>query len=94
VVAYENQVVMDETLDGALTTMFGGATRQRAVLDQPGISAAATAGADDPQLQAQMAEARRHFQSAVDAQRNGDWAKYGEEIKALGQILERFGNRK
>jgi uncharacterized membrane protein (UPF0182 family) len=94
VVAYENQVVMDETLDGALTTMFGGATRQRAILDQPGIGVAAAAGADDPQLQAQMAEARRHFQSALDAQRNGDWAKYGEEIKALGQILERFGNRK
>ncbi len=94
VVAYENQVVMDETLDGALTTMFGGATRQRAILDQPGIGVAAAAGADDPQLQAQMAEARRHFQSALDAQRNGDWAKYGEEIKALGQILDRFGNRK
>lgn len=95
VVAYENQVVMDETLDGALTTMFGGATRQRVTSDQPvsGTAPAAAAAGADGQLQAQLAEARRHFQSALDAQRNGDWAKYGEEIKALGQILERVGKK-
>ena len=92
VVAYENQVVMDETLDGALTTMFGGATRQRVVPDAPVSGVAAAAG--DGQLQTQLTEARRHFLSALDAQRNGDWAKYGEEIKVLGQILERVGNRK
>ena len=33
------------------------------------------------------------LQAAVDAQRNGDWAKYGEELKALGQILDRIGNK-
>ena len=38
-------------------------------------------------------EARRHYQSAIDAQRDGDWAKYGTEIKTLGQLLERLGNR-
>jgi hypothetical protein len=92
VVAYGNQVVMDETLDGALTTMFGGVTRPRA---EPAVatSAGAAASGGNPQFQADAVEARRHFQAAVDAQRNGDWAKYGEELKALGQILDRIGNK-
>ncbi len=92
VVAYGNQVVMDETLDGALTTMFGGVTRPRAA---PAVatSAGAAASGGNAQFQADAVEARRHFQAAVDAQRNGDWAKYGEELKALGQILDRIGNK-
>ena len=88
VVAYENQVVMDETLDGALTTMFGGANHQRVV---PADAAAVGVSASSTPIAADLAEARRHYQSALDAQRNGDWAKYGEEIKALGQVLERLG---
>jgi hypothetical protein len=40
--------------------------------------------------QALIAEARRRFTNAIEAQRNGDWARYGEEIKQLGQILERL----
>jgi uncharacterized membrane protein (UPF0182 family) len=34
-----------------------------------------------------------HYQRAIDAQRAGDWAKYGEEIRALGQTLERMKAR-
>ena len=33
------------------------------------------------------AEARDTYQRALDAQRAGDWAKYGEEIKRLGELL-------
>ena len=89
VVAYENQVVMDETLDGALATMFGGSKRQSVVAaDMPPASAGAAA-APSSQFASDLAEARRHYQSALDAQRNGDWAKYGEEMKALGQVLGR-----
>ena len=36
------------------------------------------------------AEARGHYDRAIAAQRAGDWAKYGEEIKALGEVLERM----
>ena len=90
VVAYENQVVMDETLDGALSTMFGGTKRQSVVpADVPTVGTTATAG----QFTADLAEARRHYQSALDAQRSGDWAKYGEEIKALGKILDRVSKK-
>jgi len=36
------------------------------------------------------AEARAHYDRAIAAQRAGDWAKYGEEIRALGEALERM----
>jgi len=43
---------------------------------------------------AQLAdEAQAHYQRAIEAQRAGDWAKYGEEIKALGQALDRMKQR-
>jgi uncharacterized membrane protein (UPF0182 family) len=36
------------------------------------------------------ADARDTYQRALEAQRAGDWAKYGEEIKRLGELLERM----
>ena len=35
-------------------------------------------------------EARQAYENALAAQRAGDWAKYGEEIKRLGEILARM----
>ena len=42
---------------------------------------------------AAAAEAQAHYDRAIEAQRAGDWAKYGEEIKALGDALARLRNR-
>jgi uncharacterized membrane protein (UPF0182 family) len=30
------------------------------------------------------------YDRAIQAQRQGDWAKYGEEIKKLGSILDQL----
>jgi len=38
-----------------------------------------------------VAEARQHYENALAAQRAGDWARYGDEIKALGDVLSRLG---
>jgi uncharacterized protein len=35
-------------------------------------------------------EARAAYDRAIAAQRAGDWAKYGEEIRRLGEILQRM----
>ena len=35
-------------------------------------------------------EARAAYHHAIEAQRAGDWAKYGEELRALGEALERM----
>jgi hypothetical protein len=35
-------------------------------------------------------DARRHYEAAIQAQRDLDWAKYGEEMRQLGRILEQM----
>jgi uncharacterized membrane protein (UPF0182 family) len=97
VVAYENQVVMGETLDGALAGLFGGtpgpgrqpspaiATEEPPAAEAPGEPAA------DSGFQALTAEARRRYEAAQQAQRELDWARYGVEMRRLGEVLERLG---
>jgi uncharacterized membrane protein (UPF0182 family) len=94
VVAYQNQVVMEETLEQALAVLFGVATPGQAV---PGeLPVAAAAGADvAPPPTTPAAGAARLIQRANDlytrateAQRAGNWAAYGEAIRQLGDVLE------
>jgi len=87
VVAYQNRVVMQETLEGALTELFGGSTRPRS---QPAPTVATGAAITDSGLQALVAEARRRYEAALQAQRELDWARYGEEMRRLGDLLERL----
>ncbi len=35
-------------------------------------------------------EARDTYRRALEAQKAGDWAKYGEEIRRLGELLDRM----
>jgi len=85
VVAYQNEVAMAETLDAALAQLFGGTAAPRA--EAAAVAAVPPADA----RRALVAEARQHYDAAMAAQRAGDWARYGAEIKALGGILERLG---
>ena len=99
VVAYQNQVIMRETLDAALSAMFGGTVdARRPTVVAAGDSAAiprvpAATGVIDATVRLTITEAQRRYQAAIDAQRKGDWARYGEEIKQLGVLLERLGAR-
>jgi uncharacterized membrane protein (UPF0182 family) len=38
-------------------------------------------------------QARAHYTRALAAQRDGNWALYGEEIKKLGEVLEKMKTR-
>ena len=38
-------------------------------------------------------QARAHYARALQAQRDGNWALYGEEIKKLGEVLEKMKTR-
>jgi uncharacterized protein len=92
VVAYQNRVVMRETLDEGLAELFGGPTGRRP--STPAIAAEPVTAADtltrDSRLVTLVAEARRHYQAALQAQREIDWARYGEEMRRLGEVLERI----
>src|SRR6266567_1028943 len=86
VVAYLNRVVMEETLEAGLARLFGSATEPPAV-------AAASGAAARPADGAALDLARRageSFRRAVEAQRAGDWARYGEELSRLEEVLRQL----
>ncbi len=93
VVAYGDQVIMRETFDAALAAMFGeqGDARTPMIVDV-GADAATPANTVtvDASMQSLIVDARRHYQAAIDAQREGDWARYGEELRLLGAVLDRL----
>ncbi len=97
IVAYQNQIVMEETLDQALGRLFGsgqgpapgalpaGAVVAELDVPQPTDAAAqATAPANAEPLAAQASE---HYRRALQAQRDGNLALYGQEIERLGVVL-------
>ncbi|MBI4512952.1 MAG: hypothetical protein HY702_02480 [Gemmatimonadetes bacterium] len=81
VVAYENRVVMAETLEAGLTLIFGERAVETARPRPP--------AAREPLAQAEelVARALEHFEQAQAAQRRGDWARYGEELRRLREVL-------
>ncbi len=92
VVAYQNQVVMEETLERALAVLFG-ATDATAPLELPVAAAGATDATPETVIPAAGAgslirRANDHYARAMEAQRAGDWAAYGEAIRRLGEVLE------
>jgi len=89
VVAFQNRVVMRETLEDGLTELFGGTTGPRR---PPTPAIAAEAPVADTAVRALAGEARRRYQAALQAQRDIDWARYGDEMRRLGEVLERLGN--
>ncbi|HEX6790861.1 MAG TPA: UPF0182 family protein, partial [Candidatus Krumholzibacteria bacterium] len=86
VLAYQNQVVMEETLEACLARMFGGAKPATAA---PTTTTAATPSAvEDATTLARRA--REIYDRAVAAQRSGDWARYGDELNRLGEVLKQL----
>jgi uncharacterized membrane protein (UPF0182 family) len=95
VVAFGDQVVMEETLDAALRALFGTDGDRATAITVPARgdnldTERPRTGAASPELAAMISEARRRYQAAVNAQRDGDWSRYGEELRQLGALLERL----
>ena len=95
VVAYQNRVVMRETLEAGLETLFGGGAARSTRAVAPAVasdSAAASPAAPAAAGPAQplLTRAREHYDRAIAAQRAGDWATYGREIQALGEVIRQL----
>jgi len=97
IVAYEDRIVMEPTLEASLARLFGGSGQPplpSAVGEDTARAAPAPAPAPESTPARDLAaDARAHYDRAMAAQRAGDWAKYGEEIRLLGQVLEQLRNR-
>ncbi len=99
VVAYQNRVVMAETLEAGLAQVFGGEVGRSAQRDSavagavpvaPTDTSAAVTKASGGVGSTLAAEARAHYDRAIAAQRSGDWAAYGREIRELGEVLRQL----
>ena len=100
IVAYQNQIVMEPTLEAGLARLFGTAAPPPPTEDTAAPGAANAPGAPEaPRAPGApgaapaaglTAEAMAAYERAIAAQKAGDWAKYGEEIRRLGEILAKM----
>ena len=91
IVAYENQIAMEETLEASIARIFKGELPTPAAETTP--AQAAPTGEAAPSGNANLIlQARDAYGRAVQAQRQGDWARYGEELRRLGAILQQMNS--
>ena len=99
IVAYQNEIAMEETLDRALSRLFGRGAGAPPSRTPPVGTLLADAGAAPPgpddsaePTGGLVSQAGDHYRRALRAQRDGDWAEYGQEIEQLGEVLEQLGS--
>ncbi len=92
IVAFGNQIVMEETLEEGLQRIFGGkpvTVQTPAAAPAPGAAASAEKDQADPARQA-----LDHFQRAQESLRQGNWAAYGEELKKVEALLRQLQTKR
>jgi uncharacterized membrane protein (UPF0182 family) len=82
IVAFGDQVVMEENLELALQRLFGEKAAAIATVETASVSASSPARL--------ATEAMGIYEKAVDLQRRGDWAGYGEELRKLERVLKQM----
>jgi hypothetical protein len=84
IVAFSNRLIMEETLDKALSAVLGGQifTKQLASPSIPEIGDTSNIGV----------LALEHYNKAKDYLRQGNWAEYGRELENLEKILEKMSS--
>ena len=89
IVAFGNQIAMEETLDLSLAKIFGGSTAPI------GAQVAETDGLqrESESTQSLIRSAAETYNRAQEALKQGDWGQYGLETRRLGEILQRLRQR-
>lgn len=86
IVAYGDKVVMAETLEKALSQMFGiEGVQEGAETEQPQEVAPEPISGDLGSLAGKASEL---YQAAQNALKEGNWAEYGRYIEELGGVIE------
>ena len=77
-----DKVVIEENVEKALNALFsGGISKDNKPKNEEDKDSKSNINTDA------VNKAKDLYNKAIDAQKNGDWAKYGEYIKELGDIL-------
>lgn len=92
IVAYKDKIVMEETLELALSKIFGETTPTTPVGDKDDADDTTDINIEDSTVNALIIEANDLFTKSKEASRNGEWSKYGEYIDRLEQILNKLND--
>jgi uncharacterized protein len=82
IVAFGNQIAMEETLEQSLQRIFGGKPSPQPQLQQP-LAAAQTLTTEKELARQALA----HFLRSQELLRQGNWAGYGDELKKVEDLL-------
>ena len=88
IVAFGNQIVMEETLEQGLQRIFSGKA-----VSVPTPSAAPSLEVEKDQIDPAR-QALDHFQRAQEFLRQGNWAGYGEELKRVEALLRQMQTKR
>lgn len=85
IVAYGDRIAYESTFSAALSSLFGGNISD-------GSDAAEGNGSDSGELSQKdlIQKANDAYNNAVNAQKNGDWKKYGEYLAELERYLNKL----
>jgi hypothetical protein len=83
IVAFGNQIAMEETLEQSLQRIFGVKPTQETA--RAGAEPTPATTRDDKNLPRQALE---HFQRSQDFLKQGNWANYGDEMKKIEALLK------
>lgn len=96
IVGYNDEIVMEETLEKALTKIFGEEKDKEDGKDTEGENTDIIDGGigeiTDQGLEQLIIRANELLINAKEASQMGDWAKYGEYINELEQVLTRLNS--
>jgi uncharacterized membrane protein (UPF0182 family) len=94
IVAYENKIAMEETLEESLFQIFRGELPQRDLTEEASAGSSQKPGAAEPATGDLIEQAKAAYDRAVQAQRRGDWAGYGVELRNLGAIIDEMNQNR
>ncbi len=92
ILVYGDKIAYKETLGEAIESMFGksNAAEQNKADGKESSSSGTTTQSSEPSQSSLITQAQEAFDKAQNAQKNGDWAGYGEYIKQLGETLKKL----
>ena len=86
IVSFSDKIVMEKDLPAALERLFFGGTFRD--------ESSSMEGTLEKRLRELSIKALNYYNQAEASSREGNWAKYGEQINMLRETLERMNNLK
>lgn len=88
IVSYEEHIAMEPTLEEALLKVFGRELEDVTTFTTEEVTDSVTGVISTVEVAIPaLIQAADYYERAVEAQKAGDWATYGENIEALGAVL-------